>query len=367
MQEEKLKIGISQGDVNGIGYEIILKTFSDPRMLELCTPIIYGSAKIAAYYRKALNFENFNLNIINNPAEAHPKRVNIINCNDDSVRVEIGKSTEMAGMAAFEALQAATADAINNKIDALVTAPINKHNIQSDNFHFPGHTEYLESQFKDAGSLMIMISPLMKIGVLVGHVPVKDIATKIKKENIIRKIKALEQSLKQDFTIRKPRIAVFGLNPHAGDNGLLGDEEIREITPAIESCRNEGILAFGPFPADGFFGSDNLQKYDGILAMYHDQGLAPFKALSFENGVNFTAGLPIVRTSPGHGTAYEISGQGIASPDSLRAAVYLAIDVCNNRKMHQEINANPLQSFKDKTNSYQKDEYVEKLILPNRS
>jgi 4-hydroxythreonine-4-phosphate dehydrogenase len=364
MQEEKLKIGISQGDINGIGYEIILKTLSDPRMLEICTPIIYGSAKIAAYYRKALNIENFNLNIINSALEANPKKVNIINCNDESIRVEIGKSTEMAGTAAFEALKLATADAVNRKIDALVTAPINKHNIQSENFQFPGHTEYLESQFPDAKSLMIMVSPMMRIGVLVGHVPVKDIAGKIKKENIIQKIKALEQSLKVDFNIRKPRIAVFGLNPHAGDKGLLGDEEITEIIPAIESVRKEDIMAFGPFPADGFFGSDNLQKFDGILAMYHDQGLTPFKALCFENGINFTAGLPIVRTSPAHGTAYEISGKGIASPDSFRAAIYLAVDVCNKRIMDKELKANPLQSHKDKVNFTQKDEYVEKLIVP---
>lgn len=362
MQEDRIIIGITQGDINGIGYEVILKTLSDPRILEICVPVIYGSAKVASYYRKTLNIENFNLNIIHHIGELHPRRVNIINCNDENARVELGKSTEAGGQAALDALLPATADLVANKIDALVTAPINKFNIQSDKFHFPGHTEYFESQFDKAKSLMLMVSDIMKIGVLAGHVPIADVPSKITKEAIIEKLKALNSSLIRDFNIRKPRLAVFGLNPHAGDNGLLGREEIEIIQPAIEQAKQEGILAFGPFAADGFFGSDNLTRFDGILAMYHDQGLTPFKALSFENGVNFTAGLPVIRTSPGHGTAFDLAGKNLANPDSFRQALYLAIDIYKNRKMDDELRAKPLASYKEKVTSYGKDEDVEKLI-----
>jgi len=362
MQEDKIKIGISQGDINGIGYEVILKTLADPRIIEICTPIIYGSAKIASYYRKALNIENFNLNIIHHVGEAHSKRINIINCNDEAVRVEIGKATEISGQAAFEALQAATDDLVAGKIDALVTAPINKFAIQSDKFQFPGHTEYLESKFEKAESLMFMVSDIMKVGVLAGHVPLSEVPGKVTKAALLDKLRAMNNSLIVDFNIRKPRLAVFGLNPHAGDNGLLGKEEIDIIQPALEQARQEGLLAFGPFPADGFFGAENLSKFDGILAIYHDQGLAPFKALSFENGVNFTAGLPIIRTSPAHGTAFEIAGKNLANPESFRHAMYLAIDIFKNRKMDKELKAKPLASYKERFNASGKDEDVEKLI-----
>ncbi len=347
MDRKKIKVGITQGDINGIGYEVIVKTLMDTRIYDMCTPIVYGSPKIAAYHRKALNIDNFSLNIIKNVSEANHKRANIINCNNENVRVELGKSTEMAGEAAFEALERAMNDLKSGVIDVLVTAPINKHNIQSKDFSFPGHTEYLESKFPGSKSLMLMVSDVMKVGVVAGHIPIAKVPEYITKENIYQKIKSLNQSLIEDFNIRKPKIAVFGLNPHAGDNGLLGTEEQEIIIPAIDMAKTDGIVAIGPYPADGFFGSDNFKKFDAILAMYHDQGLAPFKALSFDNGVNFTTGLPIIRTSPSHGTAFEIVGKNLASENSFRQALYLAIDAYKNRVSYSELNANPLKSQKD--------------------
>jgi 4-hydroxythreonine-4-phosphate dehydrogenase len=348
MNQDRILVGISQGDINGIGYEVILNTLLDSRIYDMCTPIVYGSPKIAAYHRKALNIENFSLNIIKSPAEVNHKRTNIINCNDDEVRVELGKSTEIAGEAAFQALDRAVTDLKNGEIDVLVTGPINKHNIQSKDFHFPGHTEYLTSKFPGSESIMLMVSDVMKVGIVAGHIPNAKLPEYITKNNIVRKIKAMNRTLIEDFNIRKPRIAVFGLNPHAGDNGLLGREEIEIITPAIEQVKSEGIIAMGPFPADGFFGSDHFKKFDAILAMYHDQGLSPFKALSFENGVNYTGGLPVIRTSPAHGTAFEIAGKGVASSQSFRQALYLAIDAFKNRTLYKELTSNPLKSQKDK-------------------
>jgi len=345
MKNEKIKIGITHGDINGIGYEIIFKTLNDLRMYEMCIPIIYGSSKVAAYHRKTLNIGNFSLNNIKTAEEAHPKRANIINCVDDNIRVELGKETKMGGEAAYHALSAAVKDLKEGKIDVLVTAPIHKKNIQSEEFQFPGHTEYLESEFESEGSLMLLISDVMKVGVVTGHVPVKDVPELITKEKILAKLRILNKSLKEDFTIRKPRIAVLGLNPHAGDNGLIGKEELEVIIPAIEEAKRKDIVALGPYPADGFFGSNNISKFDAILAMYHDQGLIPFKTLSFESGVNFTAGLPVIRTSPDHGTAFEIAGQGIASEESFRQAIYSAIDIYNNRHQNKELSKNPLKSY----------------------
>ncbi|MCF8371067.1 MAG: 4-hydroxythreonine-4-phosphate dehydrogenase PdxA [Bacteroidales bacterium] len=347
MKKEKIIIGITQGDVNGIGYEIIIKTLLDNRIYEMCTPIVYGSPKIAAYHRKALNIDNFSLNIIKHPSEANHKRANIINCTDENIRVELGKSTTMAGEAAYSALERATEDLRRGDIQALVTAPINKHNIHSEKFNFPGHTEYLENKFSGNSSLMLMVSDVMKVGVVVGHQPVSKIASLITKEDIINKIQLLNNSLIVDFGIRKPRIAVFGLNPHAGDNGIIGTEEMEIISPAIAETKKSGIVVMGPFPADGFFGSDNVRKFDAILAMYHDQGLVPFKALSFDNGVNFTAGLPVIRTSPAHGTAYELAGRDMASINSFRQSLYLAIDIYKNREEYEELNANPLRPQRD--------------------
>lgn len=344
MINDKIKVGITQGDINGISYEIIIKTLKDSRINELCTPVLYGSPKVAAYHRKAINVSNFSFNHINSPDEANVKRPNIINILEDSVRVELGKSTKAAGEASFKSLEKAVEDLKTEKIDALVTAPINKNNIQSDDFNFVGHTEYLENVFDKKDALMIMVSDLLKVGVVTTHLPVKKIVENITKEKILEKLRLLNLSLIQDFGINKPKIAVLGLNPHAGDEGILGAEENEIIGPAIEEANEEEICSFGPYPSDGFFGSENFTKFDAVLAMYHDQGLIPFKALVKGAGVNFTAGLPVIRTSPAHGTAYELAGQGDASPASFRNAMYLACDVFKNRKQYSEITSNRLES-----------------------
>lgn len=328
----KIKVGITQGDINGISYEVILKTLEDNRISELCTPIIYGSPKVAAYHRKMLNL-NINLNLINKPEEALEKRANIINCCNDEIKVEVGFSTPQAGDAAFKALEKATKDLKDGKIDVLVTAPINKNNIQSNNFSFPGHTEYLESLFGEKGdALMILANESLRIAVATGHVPVSKISSCLTQENILKKIKQFNKSLVEDFGIFKPRIAVLGLNPHAGDKGVIGKEEEEIIFPAVKQALDEGIICFGPLPADGFFGSNGHAHYDGILAMYHDQGLIPFKAIAMDNGVNFTAGLSVVRTSPDHGTAYDLAGKNMASENSFRQALYMALDIYKNRE-----------------------------------
>jgi len=343
MKNDKIVVGISQGDINGISYEVIIKTLMDNRILDFCTPIVYGSAKVAAYHRKALNIANFSFNNIRDAEDANPKRGNIINCLDDNVRVELGKSTEMAGVASLRSLERATDDLREGKIDVLVTAPINKDNIQSSDFTFPGHTEYLAKKFEPNEALMLMVSEILKIGVVAGHVPLKDVPAQITEEQIMSKLRIMNKSLIQDFRVRKPRIAVLGLNPHAGDNGLLGKEEQEIIIPTIEGAKEEGIMALGPYSADGFFGSENFRKFDAVLAMYHDQGLGPFKALAFDAGINYTAGLDVVRTSPGHGTAYELAGLDQASPDSFRSALYLACDIFRNRQLYAEISKDPLK------------------------
>lgn len=345
MTQEKIRIGITQGDINSISYEVIIKALNDSRILDICTPIVYGSPKVAAYHRKALNIDNFSFNNIKSPEEANPKRSNIINCVDDSIRVELGKSTKIAGEAAYFALETAVNDLELHKINALVTGPINKQNIQSDRFNFAGHTEYLESKFPSDGALMFMVSEVMKIGVVTGHVQFARIIEYLTREVILNKLKIMNKSLLTDFMIRKPKIAVLGLNPHASDNGLIGNEEEEIIKPALDLATEENIMVFGPFPPDGFFGSDSFTKFDAILAMYHDQGLIPFKALMAGGGVNFTAGLPVVRTSPAHGTSYDLAGKGEASPDSFREAIYLACDIYNNRKLYNELSANPLKSY----------------------
>ena len=338
----KIKVGITHGDFNGISYEIIIKTLKDNRLLDMFTPVIYGSSKIASYYRKTLNYLDINFNLIKKAEYANPKRTNIINCYDQEVKIEIGKQTNIAGELAFLALENAIEDLNKHTLDVLVTAPINKKNIQSEKFNFFGHTDYLANKFNTNDHLMIMVSNQLRIGILTGHIPVKEIANTITEDMVLKKIRIMYKSLQMDFGIRKPKIAVLGLNPHAGDNGLIGSEEIEIISPAIRKATNEKILAFGPFPADGFFGSTNYTAYDGILAMYHDQGMLPFKSFAFEYGVNFTAGLPIVRTSPAHGTAFDIAGKDIASPNSFRQAIYLATDIHKNRKEFAELNKNPL-------------------------
>jgi 4-hydroxythreonine-4-phosphate dehydrogenase len=344
MKGDKIILGITQGDINGVSYEVIMKSLADNRIFDLCTPVVYGSPKVAAYHRKALDLENFSFNTIRTVDEAATKRANIINCIDDAARVELGKSTAYAGEASLQALEMATTDLEAGKLDALVTGPIDKANIKSEKFNFNGHTEFFETRFKSEGVLMLMINELMRVGVVTSHIPLLKVNEYIMCDTILNKLKILNKSLLIDFTIRRPRIAVLGLNPHAGDKGLIGDEEVNEIIPAIAAAQKEGILAFGPFPADGFFGAGSFTKYDAILAMYHDQGLVPFKALTTEGGVNYTSGLPIVRTSPAHGTAFDITGKNEASADSFRKAIYLACDVFRNRLQYKEITSNPLKA-----------------------
>jgi 4-hydroxythreonine-4-phosphate dehydrogenase len=347
MKGDRIILGITQGDINGISYEVIMKALADIRILDMCTPVVYGSPKVAAYHRKALNLENFTFNSIRIVDEALAKRANIINCIDDAARVELGKSTPYAGESSLQALEVAVKDLTDGKIDVIVTGPINKANTKSDRFNFNGHTEFFETHFKSDGVLMLMINDMMRIGVVTSHIPISKVNEYIMRDTILNKLRILNKSLLTDFGIRSPRIAVLGLNPHAGEDGLIGDEEIKEIIPAINLAQEEGILAFGPFPADGFFGAGTYVRYDAILAMYHDQGLVPFKALTTEGGVNFTAGLPVVRTSPAHGTAYDLAGKNEASPDSFRKAIYLACDIFNNRLQYREISANPLSPVED--------------------
>ena len=340
----KIKVGITQGDINGVGYEVILKTLSDPHIVELCTPVVYGSAKVAAYHRKALDIPAVNFNIISDASAADENKVNLITCVDDDVKVEIGKATAIGGEAAYAALERAAADMEAGSIDVLLTAPINKHAIQSDKFDFPGHTEYLERRLGNGQkALMILLNDTLRVALVSGHVPVSKVSSVVTKETILEKLQIFEQSLRQDFCVVKPRIAVLALNPHAGDDGLLGTEEIEIIKPAIQEANAKGMLCFGPYPADGFFGTGHYRQFDGVLAMYHDQGLAPFKAIAMEDGVNYTAGLPVVRTSPDHGTAYDIAGQNRADEQSFRHALYLAIDVFRNRSFYKEITASPLR------------------------
>ncbi len=342
MEERKIRVAITQGDTNGVGYEVILKVFSDPNILELCTPIIYGSPKIASYHRKALNLE-VPYTIINHAEEARDGRVNLLACFDDEIKIEMGQPSQEAGAAALKALDRAMTDYRSELYDVLVTAPINKATIQSPGFHFPGHTEYIETSVGEGQkALMILMNETLRVALVTTHLPIKDIAKAITKEGIIEKATIFHKALKRDFRISSPRIAVLSLNPHAGDNGLLGSEEKDIILPAIEELADKGIQAFGPFAADGFFGSGAYDHFDGVLAMYHDQGLAPFKTIALESGVNYTAGLPIVRTSPDHGTAYDIAGKGIADENSMRQAIFTAIDVFRNRQFYDEPLQNPL-------------------------
>jgi len=341
--ENLIRVGITHGDINGIGYEIIIKTLLDSRLVDVCTPIVYGSSKVMAYHRKALNIDNFSLNNIQEAKEANPKRASIINCVDDTVRVELGKASRMGGEAAYMALEKAVQDLMEHQIDVLVTAPINKYTIQQKGFEFPGHTEYLQTKFEENDSLMLMVSPSLKVGVVTGHIPLVDVPGSINSDLILSKLRLMSRTLLSDFNIRKPKIAVLGLNPHVGDKGLIGKEESEIIEPAIKIAREEGIIALGPYSADGLFGSSSFASFDAVLAMYHDQGLAPFKAISSDSGVNFTAGLPVIRTSPAHGTAYEITGQNRANPESMRQAIYLACDAFRTRKANRELERNSLE------------------------
>ena len=338
MQKRKPIVGITQGDSNGIGYEVIIKAISDPRVLEFFTPVIYGSSKLFGFYRKSIpEIEQMDTNVITAASDAKPKRINILNCLPDNVFAEPGQATPDSARAAITALDKAVADIKAGTIDVLVTGPINKKAMSGQGFGFPGHTEYLQQQFGVKDVTMLMTSHRLRLGVVTGHIPLKDVVRSISKEKILSKLRLMTSSLKEDFCIDQPRIAVLSLNPHSGDGGLLGSEEQDIIIPAIEEATAEGILAFGPYSPDGYFGLGHYEKFDATLAMYHDQGLAPFKALSFEDGVNFTAGLPIVRTSPDHGTAFELAGRDEADPQSMRSAIFTAVDIFNSRLDYAEL------------------------------
>lgn len=359
MSNEKIKVGITHGDFNGTSYELILKTFADPRMCEICTPVIYGSTKVAGFYKKMVaDVETVSFNVVNSASEAGFKKINMIVCIDENMKVDVGKATEFSGHAAVASLAAATRDLKEGKIDVLVTCPINKSNVHGEDFGFVGHTEYLADAFEAEEPLMLMVSDIMRVGLVTIHIPLGEVKQNITTENVLSKIRALKRSMERDFSIPDPRIAVLGLNPHAGDDGLLGSEENEIIIPALQSAKYENILAYGPFAADGFFGSGQYKKFDAILAMYHDQGLAPFKALSFESSVNFTAGLSVVRTSPAHGVGYDIAGKDVAEHSSFRAAIYQAIDIYRNRQVFDEITANPLQSAR---RDYGRDQGIQDL------
>ncbi len=334
----KLIVGITQGDGNGIGYEVIIKALADERMLDLCTPVIYGSSKIFGFYKKQIhNIEQINTNVISSAKDVHQKRVNIVNCLPDNVFVEPGQSTPESAKAAMTSLERAVEDIKAGYIDVLVTAPINKRAMVGEGFGYTGHTEYLEKEFGVDEVAMIMVCDKLKVGVVTGHIALKDVVKSLTTEKILRKLRLMNKSLKRDFGIDAPKIAVLGLNPHCGDGGLLGDEEQQIILPAVRQANEEGILAFGPYSPDGFFGLANYSKFDAVLAMYHDQGLTPFKAIAFEEGVNYTAGLPVVRTSPDHGTAYEMAGRDLADPRSMMSAIYTAIDIFNRRADYDDL------------------------------
>lgn len=338
MNQKKNKpvIGISIGDINGIGAEVTMKALQDNRIQKLITPVIYAHGKAITFYRKQLEMEDFNFMQIKSIDEIHHKKINLINVVDESPEVLPGVETQEAGKLALAALNHAIQDLKNNKIEALVTAPLNKNNINSEELKFVGHTEYLTAAFGAADSLMFLVAEDIRVGVVTGHIPLKDVAKKVTAENIKIKLDLMIKSLTDDFGINKPRIAVLGLNPHAGEDGLLGDEEINIIQPVIKDFKDKGHLVFGPYPADGFFGMLHQKKFDGVLAMYHDQGLIPFKSLAFETGVNFTAGLPIIRTSPDHGTAYNIAGKNMADEGSMRAAILQAYDIIKNKGHWEE-------------------------------
>ncbi|MDX2359198.1 MAG: 4-hydroxythreonine-4-phosphate dehydrogenase PdxA [Crocinitomicaceae bacterium] len=337
-----VRVGISIGDVNGIGPEVIMKALSDPRLMLDCTPIIYASSKVLTFHKKPLQLNDFNFMTVEKAEEAKNRKVNVVNIWEGEIEFKLGEVTENGGKYAFESLERATQDLAAGKIDVLVTAPISKEAMGKSGFQFPGHTEYLADLAGESDALMLMVSNTLKVGLVTSHIPLKEVSETVTMEKVADKIAQFSATLKKDFGIARPKIAVFGINPHAGESGKMGSEESEAITPAINKSFNDGILAYGPFPADGFFGSGAMSSYDGVLAMYHDQGLAAFKALSFDEGVNFTAGLPIIRTSPDHGTAFDIVGQDKASGQSMRNAIYLAIDVHRNHQMTKEIMANPL-------------------------
>ncbi|WP_299221632.1 4-hydroxythreonine-4-phosphate dehydrogenase PdxA [uncultured Aquimarina sp.] len=340
-KEEKIRLGISIGDLNGIGSEVALKTFEDPRMLDFCTPVIFASVKILSFLKKQYNI-NTNLHGIDKTSQILDGKINILNVWKEGVDINFGQEDSTIGAYAIKSLKAATAALKNNEIDVLVTAPINKHSIQSEDFNFPGHTDYLDQEL-EGNSLMFMITDTLKVGLLTDHVAVKDIADAITPELIEQKIGTIYNALKQDFGISKPKIAVLGINPHSGDNGVIGNEDEEILKPTIKKINESGKLVYGPYAADSFFGSDGYKAFDAIVASYHDQGLIPFKTLSFGKGVNYTAGLNKVRTSPDHGTAFEIAGKNKADNGSFKEAVFAALKIYKNRQQYDELTKNPLK------------------------
>ncbi len=340
MVDNKIVVGISQGDLNGIGLEIILKTLSEPALAEICIPVLFSSQKTVSYFKKLLNLEDFNFNPIRDFAQLHTKKPNVFICYDEEVNIEPGKPTTVSGKYAKISLETATQALLDTKIDVLVTAPINKFTMQEAGFNYPGHTEYLGEKL-GGKPLMMLCSNGLRVAVVTGHIPIKNVSEQVTTEKVISRINQLHHSLKNDFGIRKPKIAVLGLNPHAGENGAIGSEEKTAIIPAIEKAK-ETMFVYGPYSADGFFGNGTHNQFDGVLAMYHDQGLIPFKSIAFGSGVNFTAGLNFVRTSPDHGTAYEIAGKQVADESSFKEAIYTAIDIYKCRNLQHQITINPL-------------------------
>lgn len=342
-----MRIGISCGDLNGIGLETVLRCFEDNRMLQDVTAVLYASAHAVSHHRKALGLDEVQFQRVNDARDAVPRKFNVVNAWEEEVAIELGKPSATLAAYAIKSLEAAAQDLAAAKIDVLVTCPIDKHSMQQAGFAHPGHTEYLQHLAGGEGEvLMVLVADGLRVGTVTGHIPIKDVAAAITTERIVAKATLLHQSLLRDFGVVAPRIAVLGLNPHAGDGGAIGSEDRERIAPAVRQLKERGIDAMGPYAADGFFGNGAHKHFDGVLAMYHDQGLAPFKALSFGSGVNFTAGLPIVRTSPDHGTGYDIAGKGLANEGSLRAAIWLAGDVLRNREFHRTITADPLQPQK---------------------
>lgn len=357
--KDKIIVGITQGDTNGIGYEVIIKALSDARILDNCIIVLYGSSRFFGIYRKFVpEVEQIATNVINSAEDARTKRINIINAVPESMAMEIGQPTPDGAKAAILALKAAVADAKRGAIDAIVTAPFNKHTVAQLGFGFPGHTEYLIHEFERQDGLMFLCSENLRVGVVTNHLPLAKVSSAITIETILSKLRLMNDSLRRDFGMNKPKIAVMGLNPHAGDGGSLGTEEIDTIAPAIQAANKEKILAFGPYSPDGFFSIHMQGRFDAVLAMYHDQGLIPFKALAFDSGVNFTAGLPIVRTSPDHGTGYDIAGKNKALPGPMQRAIFAAIDLSLNRRRYDQMYANPLEVKRFEGPKY------EKTILP---
>ena len=344
MSNRKITVGITQGDSNGIGYEIIIKALADPRILDMFTPVVYGSSKLFGFYRKQVhNIDSMESFVVNSARDAEPRKINILNCLPDNVYAEPGQSTPESAKAAIIALQRAVRDLKDGRIDVLVTAPISKRSVNAQGFGFTGHTEYLEKEFGAEETAMIMVSPQLKVAVVTGHIPLKEVCSSVTTETILRKLRLVKASMERDFGVSDPKIAVLGLNPHCGDGGLLGDEEQNIILPAVKAANAEGIQAFGPYSPDGYFALGQYNRFDLTLAMYHDQGLAPFKAIAFADGVNFTAGLPAVRTSPDHGTAFEVAGRDEADPSSMISAIYAAIDIFRKREQYDALQKGSLQ------------------------